>query len=66
MLQREGLTVDELQEQITKINSVYKDVMSIKEEFNEYTEEYNRLKKQFYDIVGLEVEYKESSYRVSQ
>ncbi|APH05417.1 YkyA family protein [Bacillus weihaiensis] len=55
MLQNEELTMEELEEQISKINDSYEKVMNENEIFNGYTEEYNQLKTDFYQIAGLNV-----------
>ncbi|WP_096199181.1 YkyA family protein [Bacillus sp. FJAT-45350] len=57
MLQSEELTIDDLQEQIDKINESYQGVSNLKEEFNENTELYNQTKKEFYETTGIEVQY---------
>ncbi|WP_209123690.1 YkyA family protein [Alkalihalobacillus sp. BA299] len=59
MLQKEDLTIDELQEKIDQINEAYEVVMKAKDEFNEYTEAYNKLKKEFYILAELDVTFEE-------
>lgn len=56
MLQQEDLTIEELQAHIDKINESYEEVLAVKEEFNNYTEAYNELKKSFYEKTNLNVE----------
>ncbi|MDF1506754.1 YkyA family protein [Robertmurraya sp. DFI.2.37] len=55
MFQKEGLSIDELEEQITKINDTYKLVLDSNEEFNEYTKQYNEIKLGFYKAAGIEI-----------
>lgn len=57
MLQKKDLTIDQLQEQIDKINEAYEKVIADKDEFNQFTEEYNELKKSFYEKAKLNVNY---------
>lgn len=59
MLQQEDLSIDELQEQIDKINEAYELVMTYKEEFNEKTENYNELKRSFYQEAQLDVTFRD-------
>lgn len=56
MLQQEDLTIEELQAHIDKINESYEEVLAVKEDFNNYTEAYNELKKSFYEKTNLNVE----------
>jgi Putative cell-wall binding lipoprotein len=55
MFQREDLTMEELEEHLTKINEAYERVLVANEAFNQKTEVYNELKLQFYQQAGLEV-----------
>lgn len=57
MLQREDLTFEELEAQIQKINKSYEQVITLNEEFNRLTTDYNNKKKAFYEIAGIEVTY---------
>ncbi|UTW69136.1 YkyA family protein [Anaerobacillus sp. HL2] len=41
-----------------KVNSQYEIVNNLKDQFNQYTIQYNDLKKSFYEIAELEVVYK--------
>lgn len=59
MFQNEELTLEALEEQIKKINESYEKVISANEEFNTFTEEYNKAKLAFYKNAGLEVVYNE-------
>ncbi|MCA1029894.1 YkyA family protein [Bacillus timonensis] len=61
MFQKEDLSIDELEEQINKINESYTNVMTENDTFNKLTENYNKAKMAFYKNAGLEVEYKEES-----
>jgi chromosome segregation ATPase len=56
MLQKEDLTIEELQVQIKKVNDAYKIVMQQNDVFNELTEEYNKLKMEFYENASLNVD----------
>lgn len=56
MLQKEDLTIDELDTQISEINTAYKSVMKQNEEFNKLTEQYNDQKISFYQQAELNVE----------
>ncbi len=61
MLQQKDLTQEELQQQVKSINESYSAVIEANEQFNTYTKEYNELKKQFYEAVGLDVSYEDSA-----
>lgn len=61
MLQDEELLVDQLEEQINTINQAYEEVMGMKDEFNKYTNEYNELKRSFYEVAEIEVTFEEGS-----
>lgn len=56
MLQKEDLTLESLEAQITKVNDSYKKVMEENGKFNKLTEEYNELKIDFYKNADLNVE----------
>ncbi|RKQ37992.1 hypothetical protein D8M06_00645 [Oceanobacillus halophilus] len=60
MLQQEDLEQDELTEHINNINESYQEVLEANEQFNEFTVEYNNLKKEFYEIAGIEVDFEEN------
>lgn len=49
-------TIEELEKQIEKINHSYEDVIHVSETFNEYTEKYNKAKKDFYQAAGFKEE----------
>ncbi|MGM8366224.1 YkyA family protein [Virgibacillus sp. W0181] len=57
MLQKEDIEQDELISQITKINESYKKVLEANKQFNEQTVTYNNLKKEFYSMADIEVNY---------
>lgn len=58
-LQDKELTLEQLQEQITVVNEKYSKVAEHKENFNQYTSEFNEAKKAFYDSAELNVNYGE-------
>ncbi len=60
MLQREELKQEELTEHINKINDSYQKVLDANEQFNQYTVKYNELKKEFYDLAGIDVSFEEN------
>lgn len=55
MFQNTDLTLEQLEEQIQKINSSYEEVLSLNERFNKITNEYNQKKKSFYESAGLDI-----------
>lgn len=57
LIQKEDLTIDELEAQHEKVNSSYEIVNGFKDQFNQYTIQYNDLKRNFYDLADLEVVY---------
>ncbi|MFN7251013.1 MAG: YkyA family protein [Anaerobacillus sp.] len=57
LIQKEDLTIDELEAQHDKVNISYERVNQYKEKFNEYTIQYNELKREFYDFAELDVVY---------
>ncbi|WP_068672528.1 YkyA family protein [Oceanobacillus sp. Castelsardo] len=59
MLQRQDLKQEVLTEHINKINKGYEKVIKANEKFNTYTIEYNELKREFYELAGIEVTYEE-------
>lgn len=60
MLQKKDVKQEDLSEHIAKINDSYKKVLDANDAFNNYTKEYNNLKKEFYKIAELNVEYGEN------
>nr|WP_306798598.1 YkyA family protein [Oceanobacillus saliphilus] len=59
MLQQEDIEQEELTAHINSINDSYERVLQSNDEFNNYTVEYNALKKEFYEAAQLEVSYEE-------
>lgn len=57
LVQKEDLTIEELEEQHEKVNGVYEVVNGLKDQFNEYTIKYNEEKRAFYELAQLEVVY---------
>ncbi|WP_343221435.1 YkyA family protein [Ornithinibacillus massiliensis] len=57
MLQREDLEQEALQEQVEKVNLKYQEVIEANSLFNDYTSEYNELKKNFYEVAEINVKY---------
>jgi hypothetical protein len=55
MFQQEDLSIDQLEEQIAKINDTYKVVLESNETFNNHTKKYNENKLEFYKAAGIEV-----------
>ncbi|MBS2968801.1 YkyA family protein [Metabacillus sp. KIGAM252] len=56
MFQNKDLKLEELEAHISKINASYKEVMELNKKFNDYTEQYNTAKKEFYQAAELKVE----------
>ena len=56
MFKNEEVTVDQLGEQINKVNAAYEEVLSANDQFNQLTDQYNEKKYQFYQAAGLNVE----------
>lgn len=54
MFQKEDLSLEQLEGQITKINETYKVVLDSNKTFNEYTKKYNDIKFEFYKQAGIE------------
>ncbi|MEQ2526027.1 hypothetical protein EKG37_09480 [Robertmurraya yapensis] len=61
MFQNEELSIEQLEEQIAKINETYKIVLESNEQFNEHTKKYNEIKLDFYKAAGIEVDEKENN-----
>ncbi|MBP2077911.1 YkyA family protein [Oceanobacillus polygoni] len=59
ILQQEDLEQETLTEQINSINESYEQVLQHNEAFNNYTVEYNELKKEFYEAADLTVSFEE-------
>lgn len=54
MLKDEERSLDELEDQIVKINNIYQEVITANEKFNALTKEYNDTKHSFYQLSGLD------------
>jgi hypothetical protein len=61
MFQNKDLTLEQLEQQIEKINKSYEQVISLNETFNTLTNDYNNQKKLFYESSGLEVSMDEET-----
>ena len=59
LLKDEDLEQDQLTNQINKINDSYQQVLKANDAFNSYTVQYNDLKREFYELAEIEVNYKE-------
>lgn len=59
MIQQEDMTQEELTDQVNNINENYEAVLEGNEAFNKSTVAYNDLKKEFYELANIAVEYKE-------
>jgi hypothetical protein len=57
MLQDEELIMEDLQNQIDKVNEAYEKLEEYKKEFNKKTDEYNQLKREFYEKAELNVQF---------
>jgi hypothetical protein len=57
MLQDEDLIMEDLQNQIDKVNEAYEKLEEYKKEFNKKTDEYNQLKREFYKKAELNVQF---------
>jgi hypothetical protein len=57
MLSDEELEKENLDEQIEKANGSYDQILQYSTEFKEATDQYNQLKKEFYELSGMEVTY---------
>ncbi|KAA0548098.1 hypothetical protein FZW96_10230 [Bacillus sp. BGMRC 2118] len=55
MFQNKDLTLEQLEEQIQKVNSSYERVLTLNEKYNEITNKYNANKKRFYEEAGLNI-----------
>jgi hypothetical protein len=49
LFQNQYVTLEQLQDQISKINTAYKEIMNANDRFNDYTEQYNKEKKRLYN-----------------
>jgi hypothetical protein len=59
MFKIKDLSLEQLENQINKINIIYKKIYRINEQFNINTEEYNKLKLAFYQKAGFKIEDKQ-------
>ncbi|WP_026584909.1 YkyA family protein [Bacillus sp. J33] len=59
MFKKEDLSLEQLEEQISKINDLYDKILESNKQFNEKTKEYNEAKLAFYKEAGLEVKTEE-------
>nr|WP_242520245.1 YkyA family protein [Halobacillus kuroshimensis] len=66
MTQKEDLKEENLKSQVEKINESYNKVIEKNEAFNQYTDEYNTLKKELYETMELDVTYEESGEDTSE
>jgi tetratricopeptide (TPR) repeat protein len=55
MFKNKDIQLEQLEEQIIKINEVYQKVLENNEDFNKKTEEYNKKKLEFYKAAGIEI-----------
>ncbi|MFS0637167.1 YkyA family protein [Mesobacillus foraminis] len=55
LLKNKDLTIEELEDQVNKVNSSYKKVLDSNQKFNEKTDQYNEAKLEFYRAAGLNV-----------
>ncbi len=56
LFKNEDVSIDELGEQINKVNAAYEKVMQANDKFNEVTEQYNDKKMKFYKDAGLNIQ----------
>lgn len=57
LFQTEDLTLEQLQVQINDLNEKYEKINEANQSFNEYTDQYNKAKLEFYKKAGLNVSY---------
>ncbi|WP_394136975.1 YkyA family protein [Cytobacillus oceanisediminis] len=55
MFKKEDLSLEQLEEQISKINDMYENILDSNKQFNEKTKEYNEAKLAFYKEAGLQI-----------
>lgn len=60
MFQKEELTLEQLENQVKKINEMYDNVVKENEKFNELTDTYNKKKKEFYIAAELNVVFEDN------
>ncbi|WP_442599334.1 YkyA family protein [Neobacillus sp. D3-1R] len=56
LFKNRDVSIDQIEEQLNKINMKYEDVYKINEQFNIQTEKYNELKLAFYKKAGFKIE----------
>ncbi|MBM6617604.1 YkyA family protein [Bacillus suaedaesalsae] len=61
MFQNKDLTLEQLEEQIQKVNGSYESVLALNEKFNKITNEYNEKKRMFYEDAGLNITLEQTS-----
>lgn len=59
LFKKEDVQIEQLEEQITKINEAYKKVLEDKEKFNKKTKQYNDTKLSFYKDSGIKININE-------
>lgn len=59
MFKTKDLTIEQIENQINKINETYTEVYKINEQFNLKTQKYNELKLSFYKKAGFKIENKQ-------
>ncbi|MGM8214315.1 YkyA family protein [Bacillaceae bacterium W0354] len=59
LLKDDELDKETLDEQVERVNQSYRTVKEHHQDFNDYTKQFNELKRKFYDASGLEVNYVE-------
>ncbi|WP_188454538.1 YkyA family protein [Virgibacillus oceani] len=57
MLQDKDMKQEKLTDHISNINESYQKVLDANDKFNASTTDYNALKKEFYDLAGIDVKY---------
>ncbi|MGM0753629.1 MAG: YkyA family protein [Bacillota bacterium] len=55
MFKKKELTMEELEKQISSINEQYEKIVKFNGDYNKKTEEFNKLKQEFYSNAGLDV-----------
>lgn len=57
LMMDEDLTEEELKDQVDVVNQAYDEIISLNDEFNEYTDTYNEQKRAFYEATDLNVSF---------
>lgn len=55
LFKNKELTIEQIENQLNKINKMYEEVYQINEQFNGQTEKYNKLKLAFYQEAGFKI-----------